>query len=234
MLYLGGKGRAGKYIAEAILAHTTNYKEKTYVEPFLGGGNAFKHIAPNFKNAIASDIHPDLMMCWEAVRSGWVPPTSVSEEEYKAQQYAAPSAIRGFVGYGCSFGGKFFGGFARSKQNVGNYYANHASNSLVEISKHMTNTHLECCSFDWWNDVVDNNCVVYCDPPYANTTGYKNKFNSEYFWQIVNGWCDIGATVFVSEYYSPDGWEPIWEKSIRRKVSGGTGKMTTEKLFVRK
>jgi hypothetical protein len=49
----------------------------------------------------------------------------------------------------------------------------------------------------------------------------------------MDHWTDIGAHVFVSEYTAPPGWNPIWTKEQRRKVSGGTGDMTCEHLFRR-
>lgn len=235
MLYLGGKGRAGKHIAGAILSYIGDTTGKKYIEPFLGGGNSFKHIAPHFQHTSAGDAHEELMLAWQAAKDGYSFPEYISEEQYKQfQQDKTPSAIRGFVGFGCSFGGKWFGGFARSKQNGIGYYSRSASKSFAEIGSLMKNTELRCHSFDYWSP--DSNTVCYCDPPYANTTGYKNQLNSYHFWEVMNKWCDLGATVFVSEYYAPIGWKSIWEKPLRRKIGkdgGGTGEMVVEKLFVR-
>ena len=102
--YLGGKTRLAKHIANAILTDTPN--RKTYLEPMIGGGSVFAAMAPHFDFAVGADIHPDLILMYQALAQGWLPPTYVTEEEYQTLKHdPEPSALRGFVGFGCSFGG---------------------------------------------------------------------------------------------------------------------------------
>ena len=85
-------------------------------------------------------------------------------------------------------------------------------------------------------DVSDGD-VVYADPPYASTTGYNRDFNSAEFWQKMDKWSDIGASVFVSEYNAPQHWVPIWEKLITQTLRGNvkiSKAPVTEKLFTRR
>ena len=229
MLYMGGKGRIGKHIAKTILDYTD--RRDHYYEICLGGGSSFAHLAQHFEHVHAGDVHEDLMLMWQAAAKGWIPPSSVSEEEYRNIRHTEPSALRGFIGFGCSFGGKWWGGFARSKQNGNDYYAKHASKSVIEIGAlmHSRSAELRIASFlDW---APESNAVVYADPPYRSTTAYKNKFDSDCFWLTMTEWATRGVRVFVSEYAAPSNWKSIWSKDQRRKVSGGTGSMTTEHLF---
>lgn len=231
MLYLGGKGRIGKEVAATILASTR--KRGRYVEPFLGGGSAFKSISPHFDSVCASDSHIDLMLMWMDAANGWIPPEEMSEDIYRSLRLERPSALRGIAGFGSSFGGKWWGGYARSSSNPPGYYARHAANSVLEISRLMPPNkagELRCCDYSDWD--IDEGTVVYADPPYANTTKYKETFNSVEFWARMEEWARIGADVFVSEYAAPESWRQIWQKDQARKVSGGTGEMTTERLFV--
>ena len=234
MLYMGGKGRLGRPLADVILASTT--KRETYIEPFLGGGNLFKHLGSKFDTVHVGDVHEELMLMWCAAAGDWAPPDTVSEAEYKAVRASPASPLRGFVGFGCSFGGKWWGGYARSKCNGNDYYARHASKSVNEIARllppHVPGT-LRRASYEEWTPLVTRETVVYADPPYANTTKYKGAFDHGEFWRRMGHWTDIGASVFVSEYNAPIGWSPIWTKEQRRKVSGGTGEMTCEHLFTR-
>jgi DNA adenine methylase len=234
MLYMGGKGRLGRHLCEQVLANTN--RRRRYVEPFLGGGNFYKHIASHFAEVYVGDIHKDLMLMWNAAALGWTPPGAVSEAEYKRVRASEPSPLRGFVGFGCSFGGKWWGGYARSQCNGDDYYARHAAKSVLEISKILPpNVRGALCrqSYEAWTALIADDCVVYADPPYAKTTGYKGGFDHGEFWRVMTHWSDIGAHVFVSEYVAPLGWRSIWMKEQRRKVSGGTGDMTQEHLFVR-
>ena len=52
-----------------------------YFEPFLGMGGVFKHMASNKeRTCIGCDLHVDLMMFWNSVKQGWIPPRDVSYE----------------------------------------------------------------------------------------------------------------------------------------------------------
>lgn len=76
--------------------------------------------------------------------------------------------------------------------------------------------------------------VVYCDPPYAETTGYKTgAFDTPRFWAITQAWAEAGANVFVSEYQAPEGWDVVWSKEQTISLNGGTerNKKSIEKLF---
>src|ERR1700750_2056717 len=108
---MGGKTRIAKDLARAMLASTS--ERDVYVEPFVGAGSVAAEMVPFFDGAILSDASPDLIAMWQALQNGWEPPENVTLEEYEAQRHAPVSALRGFVGYGCSFGGKWFGGYAR-------------------------------------------------------------------------------------------------------------------------
>lgn len=237
VLYLGGKGRLGKIIAGVILGRTA--RRAHYVEPFLGGGNAFRHLAPHFGSVCAGDVHLDLILMWQAAANGWTPPRSVGEAEYAAARLAPSSALRGFIGFGCSYGGKWWGGYARNKvvgmkeRSHPDYYARLASSDVRGIGSLLRNATVERCSYEAWSSSITSASVVYADPPYAGTTKYKGDFDHGAFWAQMDRWCDLGADVFVSEYNAPPGWSAIWSRDQPRKVSGGSGAMTTEKIFVR-
>jgi DNA adenine methylase len=228
MFYLGGKGRLGRSIAEAVLAHTA--KRGTYLEPFLGGGNSFRHLAPHFAATRAGDAHEDLMLMWEAARGGWEPPPLISEEDYRRLRREPPSALRAAAGFGCSFGGKWWGGYARSAKCDPDYYARHTAKSVREVAQLMGSTELRRASFAEWS--VDEDHVVYADPPYVKTTGYRGGFDHPAFWATMTAWSEAGADVFVSEYAAPPDWTCVWSREHVVKVSGGTGATSCERLFV--
>lgn len=76
-------------------------------------------------------------------------------------------------------------------------------------------------------------CLIYCDPPYANTSGYRSgDFDSAAFWQRVRwleGW---GHTVIVSEYAAPDDFSCVWQQSVKANLRTRNGaESRTERLF---
>lgn len=75
--------------------------------------------------------------------------------------------------------------------------------------------------------------LIYCDPPYRNTTGYgaTPAFDSAVFWSTVDTWCAWGAVVLVSEFTAPRHWFPVWSKKRAVSVSIGGGMRRTEGLY---
>lgn len=238
MQYLGGKSRLAGQIRDAIISHVGDTTGRTYWEPFLGGAGAFDRIAPAFERAVGSDIHPDVAALWQAVfQEGWVPPESVTEDEYQAARgWSEPSALRGFIGFGCSFGGKWFGGYARSS---GRDHPNESRRNVIRsrdrIVGNVPVTILNCGFKDITPAAGD---VVYCDPPYADTTGYTTGgFDHAEFWAWADELTSRGVRVFVSELTAPEGWVCIWSKtrSVTVTSQGGPGanKKVVDALYTR-
>ena len=80
--------------------------------------------------------------------------------------------------------------------------------------------------------------IIYCDPPYANTSKYKTgDFDHDAFWQWCRDKCAKGHKVFVSEYNAPDDWICVWEKETlsnfaSKRKTDDNSRNRVEKLFV--
>lgn len=189
-------------------------------------------LAPCFSEVQSSDCHVDLILMFKALKSGWVPPSALTEDEYRTLKAAEPSAVRGFAGFACSWGGKWFGGYARGNGAKGaRNYADESSRSLVRDASNFSNVVFALADYRTLNILPDD--VVYCDPPYAETTEYKDAFNSAEFWGIAQKWREIGADVFISEYKAPDGWDCIWKVTRTRDIKSKftNAESVTECLF---
>lgn len=183
MQYLGGKSAIAQRIAEVIKEREP--VRALLIEPFCGGGAATVALAPLFNQVRAYDIHPDLILMWQALSEGWEPPTEVSENDYKQQRYADPSALRGFVGFAASFGGKWFGGYGRRESRKAQPVDENRRGLLKDIQS-MSNVAFACAAFD--SLTVPPGSVVYADPPYSGTTDYKTVFSSLRFWHFARQW----------------------------------------------
>jgi DNA adenine methylase len=229
MQYLGGKGRMAAALAEVVLSHVPPAHRIELLEPFLGGANSFEALAPHFQKTYVGDAHPDLVLMWQAIANGWSPPEFVTEDQYNALRNATPSALRGFVGFGCSFGGKWFGGYARGAP--GRNYAQGSARAVSRIRALLKN--VACIAnvpFTAWPIVPG--VVLYCDPPYAGTTGYATgSFDHAAFWRRMREWSDAGSYVFVSEESGPAEL-CVWEHQKTMSVGVGNEKRArAEKLF---
>jgi DNA adenine methylase len=222
MRYFGGKARLAKELSSII----NGFGVSSYHEPFCGMYSVGACVTA--KSRSAGDAQPDLILLHKAVQSGWVGPEFVSEQEYNDLRTAVPSALRAFAGFGCSNSGKFFGGYAR--ESSGRNFAANARTSLLELAKKTADVSFRCQSYLDFDDRVD---LIYCDPPYAGTTGFTTgKFNVVEFWDWVREKARH-ATVLVSEYTAPDWAKVLWQKKVKTDMnSRGGGKLSrVEKLF---
>lgn len=228
MRYFGGKNRVAKYIAETLL----RYKFYSYWEPFCGMCSVMERIP--CEQRIASDIHPDLIMLWNALKAGWVPPSTLSEGEYRELMHAVPSPLRAFAGFGCSNSGRWFEGYARDK--TGRNYALNAHNSLLAKLENLSDVEFFSCSYkDFDSSVLRTPVLIYCDPPYAQSTKKfaAGTFDTSAFWE----WARLKSqfhTVVTSEYIAPADFVAVWEKQITTdlKKADRTKYLRTERLFV--
>jgi DNA adenine methylase len=230
MKYMGSKSKHAKDLLPIILSNRK--PNQVYVEPFVGGANMMDKVTGD---RIGSDVHNYLIKTYTAITNGWIPPKDISEELYKDIQHNKdnyPPELVGYVGFQLSYAGKWFGGYRRDKIGKRNYSIEAYDNMMKQIPK-IKDVKFYNNSFRELQ--IPPNSLIYCDPPYAGATSYKDKFGHADFWK----WCDElieqGHTVFVSEYNAPDGWECVWQKEVTSSLTKETGsKLAIEKLFTKK
>lgn len=227
MKYMGSKARHAKEMLPIILADRK--PGQWYVEPFVGGANMIDKVDGN---RIGADCNADLIILLQAmaVYDYWVPPFKVDEETYKASKSCSPSVMRSYIGFGLSYGGKWFGGYRRDSIGKRDYSFEAYKNYMTQAPK--------LCGVDFRHSdyrdlVIPRNSLIYCDPPYAGTTKYAaGGFDHGAFWRWCEDRAGDGHTVFVSEYVAPDGWECVWEKTVNNTLTKDTGsKQGVERLF---
>lgn len=182
---------------------------------------------------IVSDIQKDLIMLWKEVKAGTFRyPRSISKRTWlRYKNDSKPSAMRAFVGFGCSFGGVWFTGYS------GDYASRSNRNPIKETIESIKNKEkyikkidkILHKSYERWDP---KGFLIYCDPPYNNTQHYKESpnFDSEKFWNTVRKW-SINNVVIVSEFNAPKDFKCIWEKN-RMKTVCPKGHTVKEKLFI--
>jgi len=229
MKYLGSKNKYAKEILPLILKNRK--PDQCFVEPFCGGCNITDKVA---NPRVANDVNSFLISMWrKLVEYNWIPPDYVSEEEYyniKKDMLGYPPELVGFVGFNGSFGGKWWGGYARGKDSKGN-----PRNYLLEGKKNIMKQIPKLKGVWFTNDnylslSMPDNSIIYCDPPYKGTTKYKDVINYNRFWEWTRQKSREGHTVFISEYAAPDDFTCIWQKEVNCDLTKNDSKRT-EKLF---
>ena len=228
MKYMGSKNRIAKHILPIMLK---DRKEGQYwVEPFVGGANIIDKVEGN---RIGGDFNEYNISLFKGIQDGFIPPDTVTEEEYKiARLNREVTPIVSFIGYGCSYSGKWFGGFARGNTSKGipRNYCLESKNNIMKQSKDLFDVEFR---HSCYQDLeIPDNSIIYCDPPYEGTTSYKDKFNHNEFWEWCRNKTREGHRVFISEYNAPDDFVCVWEKEVNSSLTKDTGsKKATEKLF---
>ena len=229
MQYLGGKSRIARPILDRILA--VRGDRTAYVEPFLGGGSVAALAAPYFDRAILSEASEDLILLWRAILDGDPLPEEITEARWRElREDPVPSAERALAGFGCSFGGKWFAGYARDPRKTCTF----AQTALRGLRKKAAGLGTATFQHVDYRDLdVPADSVLYADPPYASTTGYAatGGFDSSDFWARMEAHAERGVAVLVSEYTAPADWRPVWRSAARATLAGGTAGVVTEQLF---
>lgn len=234
MKYMGSKNRHAKELLPIILKDRK--PGQWYVEPFVGGANMIDKVDGN---RIGADIHCYLIEALELIRDDpHSIPDLISEDDYqKFKNKNNNPAMKGFVGFAMSFGGKWFGGYRRDKagskgciENMKTQTRRSKANAIQQSSK-IQDVKLICEAFDQLK--IPPQSIIYCDPPYAGTTKYKDGFDHEFFWQWCRERAKEGHQVFISEYNAPDDFKCLWEKKVNNTLTKDTGsKQGIEKLFI--
>lgn len=224
MRYLGSKRRIAKSILPVILS--TRGQDSWYVEPFVGGLNSMIHVTGK---RLGADTNKYVIEMFKAIQNGWEPPGQLSSDEYTAIRNCKdnfPPELVGFVGSACSFGGKWFGGLARA---TGRNIVDEARRGLLKDAHLIIGVSLVVSSYDTLD--IPTRSTIYCDPPYAGTTGYGETFDSNHFW----GWCReqayAGNQVFISEYEAPEDFNSVWKQTLKVPVGSNRSKQAYECLF---
>jgi DNA adenine methylase len=245
MKYVGSKRRILKDILPIILKH--RYNGQPFIDLMCGSAIVAQNVSDNKGPVIANDINPYLIELLRECQRGTIFPKTITEKDYQEWKSfynmlrdncvkcsKTSMAMIGFVGFCCSYGGKFWGGYARGNDSKGRprNFADEQSRNLekrIPLIQHVT---FSCASYEkvW----LPPQSLIYIDPPYKDTTLYiSGPFYNDGLWE----WCrkkrGEGHTIFVSEYEAPDDFIKVWEKPLVSSLTKDTGsKVGMEGLFI--
>ena len=251
MQYMGGKSRIAQSIADIIsmtggqheiprrqIQNRAGHRKRDLSEggdcfvSLFCGSCAVESKVQGFSRKILNDRHQYLIALLQGVQRGYELPESITPEQYRhiREHKDDDPTLAGFVGFGCSFGGKWFGGYARNA--TGTNYAAQSKRSLLKDMATLQDATFVCA--DYRRVCIPPRAVIYADPPYNNTTGYHgDRFDSAEFWIAMRLLADTGHTVFVSEQEAPPDIQCVWERKFTRTLDRNKSNQfsVTEKLF---
>lgn len=237
VVYQGGKSRLGKRIHDVICLleeylyvhdhkNDKKYSKCDYFEPFVGMAGVLTHFGKdNDRYLFACDANKDIILMWQALQRGWLPPVSCTRKKYESLKVSPThSAERGFIGTVASWGGIFFHAY-RLDYNKNKDYVGEGYRSILKLLPFLVKVEfLDPASYD---EFEPEGMVIYADPPYqGNALGNKTsslfrKFDHTKFWNTMRLWSKNNLVV-VSEWQAPSDFKQIW--SANGTVSSGQGR----------
>ena len=233
MQYFGGKQRISKQLSQYLNSQLKD--DQPFVDLFWGSCNIITEIDNNTVR-IANDKHKYLITMWKALQDGWIPPDEISRREYEFIRKNKDDAphLTGFVGFGCSFAGKWFGGYAYNSK--GDNYCSRSKKGCINKLSYLNDVEFYNLNYDELN--IPKGSLVYCDIPYKGTTPYCKEevgtFNHDEFYQWARDNSSI-YDVYISEYKDniPEDFEIVWEMESRKCIRNAKNEAvrTTEVLI---
>lgn len=242
MKYVGSKNRIAKHIAPIIQSYIDSKSDEHYgyLEPFVGGANMIDKIKCPCK--IGNDSHKYLIALLDYVsdcaRLGIDKiPDTITKEEYNAVRANPdnyPNWYVGLVGFCASYNGKWFGGYANGVKTKIGTVRNYTDEAIKNLKKQAPK--LKDTMFVWgdFRKLCMSNMVIYCDPPYRDTTKYAvDDFPYDEFYAWCQDMTKRDNIVLVSEYWMPeDDFECIWYMEVQCTLDNNSRSNKVEKLFI--
>jgi site-specific DNA-adenine methylase len=258
MGYIGGKARGLAHILAVL--NDEHFDGYDYLEPFVGMAHVLRRVV-NKRTYTASDANARVMRLLTAIHVGEALPSITRERYAQLRAEHAVSHTRSeaslleseaddletaVAAFQYSFNGREFGGYVNTytRRNGtiddipgsrANYYATlHNSPSFQSVTLSHCDYRAHSPSLQSATRACKHKCLVYCDPPYQGTTGYKGTppFDHAAFWQTVRDW-SADNVVLVSEYAAPGDFVCVASK-VKASCLAGGHKQTprVERLFI--
>lgn len=237
MAYVGGKSKSSSHILD-VLNHSI-FDDMDYVEPFVGYAHILRRVV-NKRSYTASDNNSLLIILLCAIQKGKKLPTISRSRYHKLKAdwklndtLSLSHAVAAFT---YSYCGKEWAGFVNKYTRNGQPHS-YAAERMRYYEQLNANPTFQTCKIAKreFSLLHAKGCLIYCDPPYKNTTGYANgrqAFDHAFFWKTVRRW-SMDNFVFISEYTAPSDFVCISSQSKYSTLSANRNKRR-EKLFMKK
>ena len=146
----------------------------------------------------------------------------------------SPNAMKAVAGFGLSFGGKYFAGYAQKwAGNSGRNFLREFKTSIEKIKPTIQKKNVKFYNKSY-DDFNPKNMVIYCDPPYKETESYSTGgFDHSKFWDTMRKWSKNNC-VFISEEKAPKDFKVVWRRKKRRTLDKTSRFYREEKLYMYK
>mgnify|MGYP001475112959 CR=1 FL=1 len=230
MAYVGGKAKGAAHILKIL--NDPRYNNMDYIEPFVGYGHILRRVE-NKRTYRAYDANPLLIALLKGIQNVRVKYPKISRREWMDLKYKTGeiSFRRAIAAFTYSFNGIEFSSYTTiSSCERQENYIKERKGYYDKLRKNTIFMNTKISKKDY-KSLKPKNKLIYCDPPYADTTGYSPHFDHIEFWNTIRKWSKNNI-VFVSEYKAPRDFRCIAKKEKKMSLSGkGSTKSRWEKVF---
>lgn len=144
------------------------------------------------KVRVGNDIHKELIALLKKLQEGWIPPSTISEDEYNSVRLNKenyPDYYVGLVGFCSTFGSKYFGGYARGFKADGvtpRDIPNEAIRNIIKQVPLIQDVKLTSKNYLDIDMNTLSGTLIYCDPPYKGVVKYST---GEFDYGQFYDWC---------------------------------------------
>jgi DNA adenine methylase len=228
---MGSKRRIAKYILPFLKENLNG--DNYFVDAFCGGCNLVDKL--DYPLRIANDINKYLIALFNHLQTGGQLPSNLIKDKYYQIKNDKDRYDDWYVGYSaflCSSMGKFFESYVSDNWETKTKVRNYQTEQKNNILKQMPALHNVCFTNNSYSDMrIPAGAVIYCDPPYKGTRGYRSIFDHDKFYQWCREMKANGHTIFISEYQMPEDFKCVWQMDIKDTLSAKNTIVKTEKLF---
>lgn len=228
MAYVGGKSKCAGHILKVL--NDPKYDNRVYIEPFVGYCHILRRVV-NKKKYIVSDFNPLLVELLKGLLENKEYPVITRERYNELKADKVITFERAIAAFCYSYNGKEWGGYVdSSKCGSRTSYSDERKRYYDKLKLCNSFIHSKISRKDY-KTLNPKGALIYCDPPYFNTTRYSPEFNHDEFWEIIRKW-SVDNDVFVSEYSAPPDFECVAQENKKSSLSGkGASSERVEKLF---
>lgn len=230
MRYQGGKRRSAKYIAPVLARMSAAAPVRDIGDLFLGSAGIEQACATLAPVTLGAEICPAIIACYRAVADGWDPPARLTRDEYAAIKAVhgpdSQDPLAAFALAFCSYAGVWATGRLPDDERHGEnrptcrYAAAKARKDLLALHPVLQRMTLVCEDYRVAAERVPDGGVLYLDPPWRGTTGYKQAppFDVDVFW-IWAAAASMRWRIIISEgQHGPpagdDRWALAWSRAV--------------------
>jgi len=227
MAYIGGKSKCYSHIINIL--NDAKYDNMIYLEPFVGMCHILRRVV-NKKRYLASDINKNLYCLLKGIQNR-EEYQFISKRRYTVLRNTPTSSFeKSLAAFTYSYNGKEFGGYTTTDKNMTRNYPQERIRYYEQLKENDTfmKSKIKNCAYNQWKP---SGYLIYCDPPYKDTTDYATDFDHKLFWETMREWSKNNI-VFISEYTAPRDFKVVSKNSKYMSLSGnGSSDRRTEKLF---